>query len=264
MDWELIDTPNPDEDALRIWVDQGAALSALGTYTAGVTTLDQFNFNTAPTSEGLGSWVYVKKVGRDDKGRRGFVFAKPKTDEQARTPYKAYWWKHGNHPWPAVIYQLSLIKDRALGHSANTLVNGEAAVVSGPSYYLRVAELPAISEGTRFRVQEYFYPDFIKLPRYRVPQPGNIQLDVLGLQASFSDVLHPHIKIPPTQTANAVTLASSTANLGSAIAGQDFPATNFTTRRRYVLLHEQVEVEGGVHGKRVWVYPPRNQRLVIR
>lgn len=100
--WDLLPTPDPDEDALRIWVARDVASQLNGRYEAGVTTLAAFELASGPASEGYADWIYMKKVGPDENGRLGFIFGKEKTAAEMNEPYRTEI-RTENYPWDGVV-----------------------------------------------------------------------------------------------------------------------------------------------------------------
>jgi len=189
-----------------------------------------------------GNWRYVTTRGLDEQGNIVLLFAKGRTQEERNTPFRTTT-EHGNHPWPLVLYGISIFQDRSFPQS-----NGEK---KAPRNYARYRYLPAQSEGSRFVKDEFLSEVPFNIPRYTVPITGSVQADYLGLNFSFGDCLHPTIKLPSVRS-----VLVDTEGESGVLPGQVFPATNVDSWVPYVLSDRQELTNGVYYRVRTRVFPP--------
>jgi hypothetical protein len=103
MSYEPLETPNPNEFAIRVWASPMQVLSKMGALVAGTTTLAESNLATVPASEAaIGSFIYLKPLGKRDDGAMGFVFGMPKTEAEKNQPFRSEI-RTENYPWEGVL-----------------------------------------------------------------------------------------------------------------------------------------------------------------
>lgn len=257
MSWDLIDTPNPDEDAIRIWVEDSKALKMSGHYEHGVTTLAEFELSTAPVSEGIGEFVFVRKLGREGS-RRGFVFANNSAASRG-TPFETYT-EQGNHYWHPQLKKVAFFQDYNFPVGTNSRDGG---VVLASRIYNRHIYVPGVSEGTLF-VHELFYAGAkFTIGQSPVPVPTAVQWDYHDSQGRFEECLHPKMKFPALRSAREkYTTGGGTVAAAGAAPGQVFPATNFESWVPYTLYDKQRPEETGWFRERVTVHPPEEPELI--
>lgn len=247
MNWELIPTPNPTEDTLRVWVDQGTALGLMGTYTARVTTLAEFALASAPVSEGLAAYVFAGKDGPDDEGRVAFDFIKPKTDEQRSTPIEPEAVITEDVEWLPVLHWIEFVQETGAPLSQNTVDGGgRQAMVIIPRWLVRRSYTHGQSLKTAVRVRRFLSD--IPWPEDRVhsdqPMGTEVSWDLVGSHGSTGRCLHKEIKVPGQSGSYGVidsdgepSTAPSTAQSG----GQLVPRTNHVRWQDFV-VYEVEEV----------------------
>lgn len=190
------------------------------------------------------------------------AFAKYKTEEEKKIPFRRLWKKNGNHRWPPILKGYVLLEDNGMPRSGNVIVNGQPGIVTGPSYFDRYIYIPDCNEGTRFLLEEYFSPTEFVIPRYRAPVATGIQISVNGLNTSIPESLHDDIDIPATRTANATYYGGQAYSGNGNLEGQSFPRTNFKTWLPYVLFAEQEYQSGGWYMQRIRVFPPLRPKAI--
>lgn len=197
----------------------------------------------------------------------GFItltFVRNMSDAEKNTPYQTITYT-GNHRWPPILKFLIFLQDRVFTRSTNGVRNGVAAVITGPTYYVRQGFIPEVNEGTRF-VEEYYYSNTpYAITQQETPVTGAIYYDMPGIRGSFEECLHPGIDIPAVQSANNAVIIGNNAAVGGTgeLGGQHFPATNFKEWTDYVLTDRQ-KYDTGWKRTRIRVYPPPVPRIVVR
>lgn len=210
------------------------------------------------------TWNNYRYVDQDDlgDGKLGLLFVKVQTQQEQQTPYRTTT-SFGDHRWPPILHALVFIQDNNFPRSTNGSRGGQAAIISGPSYYVREVYTPEIYEGTTFVQEEYFSDVPFNIPFHPVPVPTAVSYDLPGVRGSFQECLHPDIIIPNAQTASSYSVAGQAFNANGALQGQKFPRTNFTTWAPYVLSDKQW-FENGYRRTLIRVYPPGLPKIIIR
>lgn len=265
--WEPLPTPNPAEFAIRVRASPTQVLGKMGALVAGTTTLKEFDLATAPSSEGIGDYIYTYATGPDDGGRLAFHFAKPKTDAEKRTPWRSQIERMGNHRWPDILVALAVTTDYSFPRSASIIdsATNVQGIVTAPRYRIAEALIPEMNEGTRFLVQEFLSPTVFTIPRYRLPCATSVSLTLPdGTGYSHGECLHDTIELDPLPTAQSTLLSGSAGNAGGIMGGQRFPASNFKTWRPYWFSDEQQLRDGVWYRRRVRVIPPRVPDVQLR
>jgi hypothetical protein len=85
-----------------------------------------------------------ENVGSGPSAGGNLVFVRSMTDEQRNTPFRTVTYT-GNHPWPAVLFSLNLLR-----------VPSSRSSGSVPSYVVREVYIPGVQEGTTFKVESFF------------------------------------------------------------------------------------------------------------
>lgn len=259
MSWEPIVTPNPNVKALRVWVDKGTVLSLKGTYTAGVTTLAQFQLGEGPgASELQGDYIYTYPEGPNADGQIAFYFAPKIEDNDLLVPFESYVQRIGNHRWPDVVKSLAIVADYSFPRSTNIVRGGEAGIVVGPSYHVAEELIPEINEGSSFYVEDFIGHTWFTLPRYRVPVATAVSVMIPGGgRYQHQEALHDDIEVDGLTSANATFISDAMGAAVGNVGAQRNPATNMTRWRAYWLSDEQVRRDGVIYRRRIRVRPPR-------
>jgi hypothetical protein len=259
--YDLLDTPDPDESAVIVYV-QTKDLRQQHLPVAGVTTLRVSEL----TRDGIaisnyGEYLFYRKR-KPAVGWLGFIFTKPKTDAERWTPIASRTkTEQRNHPWYPVVYRVGFYPDEDFAVSTNGTDGG---IVLAARLYPRLAYKPGVGEGSEFRHEFYFSPTPFVNVQQPVPIPRAVQWKYHDSEGSFPECLGPRLVFPAIQSAFAAysTGGGAVAAEGSA-PGQIFPATNFEDWEEYMLTFTQEEVETGWEGHAVFVSPPIDQPDVI-
>ena len=205
----------------------------------------------------------LTEVARRYAGYVTLTFIEHQTAAQASQPWRVTS-SFGNHRWPPILLALAFIQDNTFQRSTNGAQGNNAAIVLGPSYYVREAFIPETNEGTRF-VEEEFYSDtpFI-IPQYETPVETAVSYDIPGARGSFPSCLHPKIVVPSMRSSSTIVVQGSASDIAGAINGQVFPATNMEEWQPYVLSDQQKFENGAWRRTRVTVYPPEQPEVIIR
>lgn len=257
-----IPTPNPSERALLIQFDESVIAANPDFIPVEGTTYRNFPEGLIARSypvELWGDYIYTSPM-----GDHGLLFAKPKTPEQAITPWRRQWSKFGNHRWHPILKNLILIENPSFPRSTNFIQNGQQGFATAPSYDDRYVYIPDVNEGTRFFTEEFQAPTQYVIPRYRTPVPTGVQYSVGDLRGAFQECLHDDIEIPATRSSNAIYLGGAAYSGNGSVEGQVFPRTNFKTWLPYVIYDEQELTNGVWYRKRIRVFPPARPRAIRR
>ncbi len=232
-----------------------------GTLITGVKYQDLIPLVPQSYAETFGAYTATSVTNR----YAGFItidFARHKDAAAKRIPWRITQ-TFGNHYWHPILDTLVFIEDHTFPRSTNG-GRGASAIITGPTYYSREVYRPSISEGSRFIKKEYFADTPFLVPRYRVPIPSSVSVDLPGLRMSFPECLHPKLVIPDTQTATAAFVLGNKSFASGALQGQKFPETNFTERQDYVVGVDQQFKNGGWNMGIIVVQPPIDDTLIIK
>lgn len=236
--WELLPTPNPNESALRVWADKGAALALQGRYTEGVTTLKEFELATAPSSEQLEDYVFTEKQGPDNDGRLAFIFVRDKTDAEIATPFTEGTETEDGVTWPGVLEFIDFVPEYAFPLS-QTYLNGAggSGVATTARYRVPRIFVPPWRGVTQVSIREFTshkpFPDWAV--ESDEPQPTEVAWDLIGHHGSIV-ALHKDVSVPNQNTLVTSNIGGTVATAASSSAGTTFyPATNHENRRDYVV-----------------------------
>jgi hypothetical protein len=259
MSFDPLPTPNPNEFAVRVWASPQKVLQKMGGLVAGTTTLKAADLCVVPSSEeDLGSYLYLKPLGKREDGALGFVFTKPKTAEELKRPFKT-WREQGNHYWHGILHSVKFFLDRSFPLSTNGTDGG---IVLAPRMYERIKYTPPVSEGSIFEHRLYFGPTKFHIGPSPVPVPTAVSWSYHGSNGSFPECLHPLLKFPAVQSAFAAYSTGGGAVAAEGVAGgQVFHETNFTEWAPYTVKDGQDEVETGWLRHEVIVQPPEQPEV---
>lgn len=206
----------------------------------------------------------MKVEGMDAGSTLSLLFLPNLSDEQKGTPYRTLSY-FGNHRWPPILKFLKFIQDPVFTRSTNGRKAGQAAIITGPTYYVRIGYIPEVNEGTLFIQREYFSDTPYDVQRSPIPTPTAIFYDMPGIRGSFEECLHGDIEIPESQSATSSILIgdSTAATITGNIPGQFYPRTNFTEWAPYFLTQQQV-FDNGYKLTTIQVFPPDVPKISIR
>jgi hypothetical protein len=261
---QTIPTPNPELRALIVTVEDAVFLDDPYILPPEGTLYEDFDRRifASDARRAFNEYVYTGQA-ENSRAAGALLFGPGQTAEEANTPYRSIWKKHGNHRWAPILKQLTILEDYSFPRSTNTVSRAKGSgLVVAPTYYDRIVYIPDTNEGTRFLVQEFFSATPFVIPRYQTPVATSVQYSILGLNGSIPECLHDDIDVPPTRTASIAYQSGSAASAGGSLEGQFFPRTNFKTWRPYVVFDEQEQVPGGWSRMRIRVYPPMRPRAI--
>jgi hypothetical protein len=261
--FDITQTPDPSEIGLSVW-EHSLYLNPSQIPTIGQTfKTTSFALKGRVTQNGFGDYLYSGNAKMD--GRMVFYFNKPKSDAEKQTPFRSTK-TLGQHSWPPILKFLAFQQDSSFPRTTNTVIKNQTAIVIAPRYYVKEGYIPGARDGTTFIKDEFFAPTPFVIPRYPAPMPTRVSYDILGIKGSFPECLHDEIKIPATKTGTYVIYGDTVNASAGTVGGQIFPATNFTTWRRYVLDDQQSFQEngGGWYRVRITVIPPPEPELIVQ
>lgn len=249
MWYETRATADVGEDVLVLWVAQGQLVGE-PTRTRG-TTLGEF-MPECPKGDALvrdyGGWVLTGNAGGGD-GYRGFLFARPKTAKQKRTPWQSYVTLR-DVEWPDMLLELGgVLGTYVHGGENETTFNSTAGSTVGSTAITRESfedRYRLIKGGmlpTRVRIERWqSATEFTGLFSTR-PMPDVVSYAHRGVSRSFL-CLHEDVTVPEQLTGARRVAEFGTPNALDLPPGMFFPATNMVLWQPYVLRDEQVFNEG--------------------
>lgn len=174
-------------------------------------------------------------------------FGAPKTAAQKRIPFRTRTYTD-DWSWPMVLRKLEVVQNSFFPQATNAIVsgNGDASLVTANRLHLRMDGVPGIEKGTRFIEREYLSPTKFTIPPARVPVPGMIAIDFVGLQQTIPESLHGRLKLDDQSASLATLLAGETANGQGTLKGATYPETNFTEWEAYIYPDKQQQLPSGV------------------
>lgn len=264
--WEEVDTPDPNEFAIAVFVKDTFIRGRMSTFPTGTKlreTPDWIPKIPASTQE-YGEYEFIKRTNKDAEYVT-YYFGKPKSEEDKNTPFRPAVTSCKNHRWPMVIHALAKIQDRFMGRSASARSGTSPATNIGPQYYLKEAITQECNEGTLFLLEEFLSPTPFDIPQHQVPVATSMKIILPGVEQTYPESLHGRIEIEDSLSSDAQIVAGAASDFGSALSGQVFPATNFEDWRPYYLEDDQKQLECGLwHRWRIRVKPPRKPENTIQ
>lgn len=256
-------TISPEEYGLRVIVDAALINSAqsvpLGTlYKNSPIWMDR-------SFAAMGYADYVLSDVTPGDNSFNFWYLKNKTDDEANTPFRETTVKR-NHPWPPMLLALVLVPDYTFlrtGKGYNSVEN-EVSEVVAPTYYVREVYIPGVNEGTKMIKREFFSPRKFDIPQTPVPVATSVSYDINGVRGSFPECLHPDIVIQSTRSGIAQVVAGVVSEVGGALEGQLFPATNFKEWAPYIVTDTQEQQSGGWYRVQWIAIPPEKPKTIVQ
>lgn len=271
-DWTWTKTDDPAQDIFTVFVSTTLIrldnkptreVQALGAIPYALPT--QFK-NLSPEfglihlcSLGVGDWYFI---GESDLGaRRAFHFFKNKSATEAATPYDTIE-IIGNHFWPMVVLDIWVETDYSFLQSSNVISDEKHGINTAPTLYIRDLVIPDIEEGSTIITRKFMSATQPFVPKRSVPQPMAMSVQVNGASREYPKVLHDDIYVEGTPSGTMQYLTDGTANsfnvLAGSIGAHIFPATNFPTRKPYILTDEPARNQYGLWERtQIEVRPPK-------
>jgi hypothetical protein len=264
--WYLIDTPQPNLFGIGIVIPMQEAGKSPDAWPLEGSSLEEFSLNPTPaiaTQDKYGLYQYVGK--QCVKSDVVFIFGPYKTEEQKNTPFREVTEKR-NHPWPPILYALVFIADYTFlrtGKGYDPATN-EISEVVAPNHYVREIFVPGVNEGTKMVKREFFSATKFDIPQTPVPVPTSVSYDINGVQGRFPECLHPKIEIVSTRSGVAQVVAGVVSEVGGALEGQIFPATNFDEWAPYIKSDTQELTEAGWYRVQIIAIPPDPPDVIVQ
>lgn len=269
--WFLIPTPNPSECGVSVVVPMNVITNNQAAWPQEGDLLSQNPWVAVmplalPTR--YGNYVYNRSETTTSSEREpaiSFIYAMGKTVEEANVPFRETTVKR-NHPWPPMLLALALIPDYTFlrqGKGYNPTSN-EISEVVAPSYYVREVFVPGVNEGTKMVKREYFGPRPFEIPQTPVPVPTAVSYDINGVRGSFPECLHPDILIQSARSGIAQVVAGVVSEVGGALEGQLFPATNFKEWAPYIASDTQDQDGPGWYRVQWVAIPPPLPKVIVQ
>lgn len=264
--WYLIDTPQPNLFGIGVVCPMGEVGKNPTACPVEGDLLESLVFNPTPaiaTQEAYGLYEYVDKKCVDSNVI--FIYGPNKTEEEKQRPFRETTHKR-NHPWPPMLLALALIPDYTFLRQGKGYdpVTEEISDVVAPTYYVREVYVPGVNEGTQMVKREFFSPTKYDIPHTPVPVPTSVAYDINGVRGTFPECLHPEILIQSTRSGIAQVVAGVVSEVGGALEGQLFPATNFKEWAPYIASDTQEQVEAGWYRVQWIAIPPEKPKTIVQ
>jgi hypothetical protein len=186
-------------------------------------------------------------------------FLKPKTDEEANTPYKTEE-NSKTFVWPIVAHAWVLETDSTFTIT-RTRANG--TTVKTPTQRGRIVYTPETFALCK-TVTDYFISDRpFKIPNHIQLVTGRIEWIVDGKSKTL-DCLHPEFILPAGDAVfNPIEIQGDTSSLDVTLGNRRrFPATPLKDWKSIVIADDPVELESGHYQRRrTRIFPPKRPKL---
>lgn len=270
---EVVPTPDPNEVALTVDVRQTLIannpqlMPVAGTLTTTGTTYASLGVGAANTrikintsyQQGFGDYQFSGTT----KRTAGFLtlhFNKPKTDSEMRAPFRETPGFTDEY-WHTVLKALAFVRN-PLPRSQSIITFDGQGTSNQITYRVREVYIPGGNYGTRTVLKEFFGPRPFIIPPFEAPIPSSITYDMPGAGGGFPECIHEKLPIPTLQNGVITFISGTVTNVGGAIKGQFYPATNITEWEARVKTDVQ-NYETGYYRKQLWIYPPDEPDLVV-
>jgi len=240
-------TPNPEELSFKVSVNY-RLISPSDVPSLG-STYSAWSGKNPIRETDWGTYLFTGVENSDSL--LWFNFAKPKTAEETKTPFRTST-KFQEKEWDNILLALNLVKDTGMTRTSTAFTGNRKITLSGPRYSLRPVVIPGGMRGTQFVKREFLSPTQFNIPQHETPIPLLVAYDVDGFEGQIS-CLHEDLEIKARRTV--VSASNGVAPVG-VMAGQFFPATNFTTWEDHFISYEQNFVNAVWHRVQVEVIAP--------
>lgn len=251
-------TPNPNEFSFVTYV---RSLWNVQLPTAGATMYRDWQQAISERAyENWGGYVYADAA-EAPVGWLAFLWVKKKTETEKKTPFRSHT-ETGNHGWPMVLKSINFLQDPGFpittqGPSGNVLLAART--------YVREVLIPAASEGTLFKIEEFLSDTPFNVRQAPAPNGSQVSYDYLGCSGAVNDVLHDDIELPNLRTARQrFSTGSGNNSAFGATRGQIFPATPFTEWAPYITSQKVTYTEGQWYMVTIKAYPPVEPETITR
>lgn len=259
--WEEIETPDPSEFAVGIFVKDTFIRGRMSVLKVGTKLRNGPDwFPRMPTStQEYGEYQFMKR-GRGPEGYVIYYFGKPKTDVENRKPFRSVS-RQGDHPWPMIIDEVDVVKDSKAVVSGNAVDGAYAGIAVSPKLRLRIKGTPAIEQGSLIIKREFLSPTKFRIPKLPVPIPEMMHIEYNDLRENIPASLHGDVRLRSFSSVVA-TVVNETAGAGGGVQeGFFFPKTNMTRWRPIIYPDEQQQLENGLwHRIQTIVIPPSRKK----
>jgi hypothetical protein len=202
-------------------------------------------------ARGFGSYLLADSCPAP-AGYLGFVFVKPKTDAEMRTPFRVRVKRqlHDWHDWMRCLYAIT-----------DAEVPYEIVTAVGSRFKDRVFDRVEIIDGGRYQsevtIEEFFNPTPTPPNEFTAitPQPTTISYSYLGADKQLT-CLHPLVTIPEQHLGGRLVQGFGTANARRRWqTGDIYPATNLPGWVEHYFADDEDQVNGGYYRVRKMVRP---------
>lgn len=273
-DWAWIDSPNPDELILAVFVDTHRIT------IENKPNVEQLAFGATPYSLptqfknldpafglqhlghlGVSDWYFTgQSIGGP---RTAFYFFKNKTAEELAIPF-GITKDVGDHNWHPVVEDVWTEEDDSFPQSTNAVGANDLGVVIAPTVHIRDIVIPDTDEGSRIITSHYLSALQPKIPHHQTPQAMDMTVRVNGAEKPYGKVLHDDIWIPSTRsgTTKYMSRSQTSGAVGGVLEGQFFPATKPSGRKPFYLRDHATQTPHGVwHRIKIKIRPPKVQPI---
>jgi hypothetical protein len=248
---EVLVDDDSGEEWLRIAIN--TAQIRPGTLPAIGTAYKDATLPAAKTRIDLYGTYILRKYVNGPPGIRFAHFLKPKTEDQANTPYKSIP-DSKHYDWPTVLHAVAFAEDPEY---PVTETRPGPRTVSVP----RLRARPITTEGTFAlckTVTDYYLSDTpFDIPPHPQPVAGAVTWVINNTETSLT-CLHDDLDLPARgQNWNIVNIAGDASVISPPTDTRHFPATVFTTWEPFTIADAQEETEAGhFRRRRTRLFPP--------
>ena len=168
----------------------------------------------------------------------------------------------GDHYWPTVVLKIWPEVDLSFPLVTNSIeANGSRALVTAPTVHIHAEVIPDTSEGSEIIVRKYLSATHPKINIPKTPQPDSFEVFAGQGSRVFDKVIHDDLVFHATPSGTLKNASGTTSSLGGSIRVQKFPATNFRSRKPYIVRSKPTRNGYGLwEWEETEVIPPKNPK----
>mgnify|MGYP006879930318 FL=1 len=133
--------------------------------------------------------------------------------------------------------------------------------MTAPTVHIHAEVIPDTSEGSEIIVRKYLSATHPKINIPKTPQPDSFEVFAGQGSRVFDKVIHDDLVFQATPSGTLKNASGTTSNLGGMIRVQKFPATNFRSRKPYIVRSKPSRNAYGLwEFEETEIIPPKNQK----
>lgn len=268
--WPLV-TPVPNEFAIGVIIDKSVLVNNPNAIPTEGTPMNKFPSNVIP--QGLApewnTYIFVSSKDGDPRperedGKITLIFGKNKTAAQLAVPFRSTP-STGPKSWHPILLSLELIADPNFPLATSVITkDGGLGTATAQRHIVREEYIPGAQEGTKFITDEFYAATPFNIPQHECPLASHVSYDFPGASGGFPECLHDDLAIKSKRSGVRILDEVGNNELGGALPGQFFPATNFTDWTPYYVSDDQKFIGTGYHRVRVFAIPPPQPDIILQ